>query len=73
MTLQTYSKEEIDRLVDALTKTRELLIEANDILRSVSSIADRKGADTNWHAFEKRVKSALKRQHKHLKEFSCAP
>lgn len=44
----------------------ELLMDANQIIRSAHSIAERKGADTNWEYFEKRVKEILKEQHKFL-------
>lgn len=45
---------------------RELLFEANEIIRSMNSVIERKGAATNWEAFEKKVKGILKEQHKVL-------
>lgn len=44
----------------------QLLKEANDILRSVNSIIERKGKSTNWDAIEKKVKLALADHHKLL-------
>ena len=44
----------------------KLLIESNELLRSTNSIAERRGANTNWEAFERRVKDALQRQHQPL-------
>lgn len=38
------------------------LIEANSLLRSAYSIAERKGEATNWETFGKRVHTALERQ-----------
>lgn len=34
----------------------------NDLLRSAYEIAKRKGADTNWEAFENNLRSALLKQ-----------
>lgn len=45
---------------------RDMLFEANQVLRSVYSIAKRKGATTNWKAFENSLESILKEQHKRL-------
>ena len=45
---------------------RELLKEANEILRSCNSVIERKGAQTNWDALEKRVKQVLNEQRKVL-------
>ena len=45
---------------------RDLLIEANELLRSAYSIAKRKGLTTNWEAFESQLKSILNEQHKRL-------
>lgn len=41
----------------------ELLTEANSLLRSASSIADREGKSTNWEAYSKQIKAALAKQH----------
>ncbi len=48
------------------TAERKLLFEANSLLRSVHSIVERKGKDTNWEAFGKRLDESLKRQHEHM-------
>lgn len=39
------------------------LMQANDLLRSVSAIVERDGADTNWSGLEDRVSERLKAQH----------
>lgn len=39
-------------------------MEANDILRSTASIADRKGREVNWPAFQRRVHRVLEHQHR---------
>lgn len=44
------------------------LKKANDILRSVSSIIDRKGKTTNWEGISKKVKIALNEQHELLQK-----
>lgn len=44
----------------------ELLKEANDLLRSINSIIERRGASTNWLSIEKQVKQALTEQHEVL-------
>lgn len=50
----------------------ELLKQANDILRSVNSIIDRQGKETNWEAISKVVKMALADQHELLQVNNCA-
>jgi len=45
---------------------RELLIEANDIIRSFHSVIERKGATINWEGLEIIVNRILKEQHKVL-------
>lgn len=45
---------------------RELLIEANNIIRSFHSVIERKGATTNWEGLEITVNRILKEQHKVL-------
>ena len=45
---------------------RELLIEANDMLRSCYSVIERRGQVTNWESLEKRVSGILKEQHEYL-------
>lgn len=49
----------------------QLLKEANDILRSVNSIVDRKGKETNWEGISKVVKMALAEQHELLLAKNC--
>ena len=39
------------------------LAEANQMCRSAAQIVKRKGAETNWDAFEKMLGASLKRQH----------
>ena len=39
------------------------LKEANEVLRSCHSVAERKGAETNWPPFTARIADVLKRQH----------
>lgn len=49
----------------------QLLKEANDILRSVNSIIERRGKTTNWEGIDKKVKMALDEQHKLLLAKNC--
>jgi hypothetical protein len=49
----------------------ELLKEANDILRSVNSIIERKGETTNWDGIAQKVKMALAEQHELLLAKNC--
>ena len=49
----------------------QLLKEANDILRSISAIIDRKGKTTNWEGINKVVKMALAEQHELLLAKNC--
>lgn len=42
--------------------TEELLIEANDLLRSCNAIIERQGKNTNWDGIHKKIKAALKEQ-----------
>jgi hypothetical protein len=64
--LNQYDKEEI-----SISRFAELLNEqylqdikrANELLRSVHSIAERKGADTNWEGLQTQVDTILKEQH----------
>lgn len=58
---------ELSQVVTATT-ARELelhaaLKEANDLCRSVRSIADRKGAETNWEAFTPQLDNILVKHH----------
>lgn len=53
----------IGKFVELLNE-KALNKEANDALRSCYSIAQRKGADTNWEAIEKVLKSILDEQHR---------
>jgi hypothetical protein len=45
---------------------KELLIEANGILRSCYSVIERKGDATNWDSLEKRVSKILKEQYEYF-------
>lgn len=45
---------------------KELLIEANGILRSLYSVIERKGDSTNWEPLERRVLEILKNQHEYM-------
>ena len=45
---------------------KELIIEANGILRSVYSVIERKGSTTNWESLKKCVSHALKEQHEYM-------
>jgi hypothetical protein len=49
----------------------QLLKEANDILRSVNSIIERKGNNTNWEGIDKKVNMALAEQHELLLAKNC--
>lgn len=49
----------------------QLLKEANDILRSVNSIIERRGETTNWEGIDKKVKMALAEQHELLLAKNC--
>lgn len=48
---------------------RELLKEANELIRSFSCVIERKGLDTNWDGLEKQTKRVLSDQYE-LKLFS---
>ena len=45
---------------------KELIKEANDIIRSFNSVIERSGAETNWEALNKQVKRILKEQHEYM-------
>jgi hypothetical protein len=45
---------------------KQLLIEANGILRSLYSVVSRKGESTNWEPLEKRLSEILKDQHEYM-------
>ena len=45
---------------------RELLKEANDLLRSFNSVCERQGTNTHWVALHARVRVVLKEQHEVL-------
>jgi len=45
---------------------KELLIEANGIIRSFYHITLRKGDHTNWEIFEKRTAQILKEQYEYM-------
>lgn len=42
---------------------RELLLDANSMLRSFYHVIERKGEQTNWEALRNRVKTLLNEQH----------
>lgn len=44
------------------------LVSANDLCRSAKSIAGRKGVETNWKAFNKKLSESLLLQHKVLQK-----
>ena len=48
-------------------REREQWIEANDLLRSLNSVVQREGKETNWEPLKKHCKSELERQHTLLK------
>lgn len=45
-------------------REKETLKNSNELLRSMSSIVERKGVSVNWGAFEKNLNKELLRQHK---------
>ena len=45
---------------------RELLKDANELIRSLNSVIERKGAETNWDGLESTTKAILAEQHKVL-------
>lgn len=45
---------------------KQLLIEANTIIRSFYSIIERRGNNTNWEIFAHRVEEILEEQHEYL-------
>lgn len=45
---------------------KELLIEANGILRSLYSVIKRKGDSTNWEPLERKLLGILKDQHEYM-------
>ena len=44
----------------------ELLKEANELIRSVHAVCDRKGDKTNWDALSMQVRRVLAEQHRHM-------
>jgi len=44
----------------------ELLNEANELIRSFSSVAEREGTSTNWKALQGQIKTMLEEQHLHI-------
>jgi len=48
---------------DALKPYLDALIQANQLCRSMNSIAEREGKQTNWVAFKKQLSEALLVQH----------
>ena len=53
----------INRLHERMKKFETLLEDANSLLRSAHSIAQREGIQTNWKAFGDQVRDALEAQH----------
>ena len=45
---------------------RELLIEANELLRSCYSVIERRGMNTNWEGIDHKVEELLKELHCHF-------
>lgn len=46
-----------------LKTCKQLLLEANELLRSAYAIAQRNGEQTNWEAFRTQLQKALQAQH----------
>lgn len=69
----------LQRIADALerspTSSGEVeslqrdLVEANQMLRSCYSVTERRGADTNWAAFDKQLSRVLEKQRQQINEF----
>lgn len=55
--------------IDEIDKLMAMLKDANELLRSTNAIAERRGAESNWPAFQKRVQAALAEQHKVLRSY----
>ncbi len=51
--------QETEEKVDLMA----MLKDSNEVLRSAFSIASRRGEETNWEAFTKRVEKILDKQH----------
>ena len=49
-----------------IRRLRQLLIEANGIIRSFHAVCDRDGEKTNWDALGRQVKEVLATQHQYL-------
>lgn len=45
---------------------KQLIIEANSMLRSLYSVVARKGDSTHWDALEKKLSDILKDQHEYM-------
>lgn len=45
------------------TETERLLVEANDLLRSLAAVVSRRGAETNWSPLQSRLNDVLREQH----------
>lgn len=48
---------------------KNLLTEANGLIRSFSAVCDRRGESTNWEALSMQVRSMLQKQHEVLHGF----
>lgn len=45
---------------------KRLIIESNNMLRSLYGVIERKGTNTDWESLEKQVSKILKEQHEYL-------
>ncbi|TAN17247.1 MAG: hypothetical protein EPN37_07275 [Chitinophagaceae bacterium] len=45
---------------------KELIEEANELIRSFNAIAERRGESTNWDALKIKIKQILSNQHSYL-------
>jgi hypothetical protein len=56
-----------------MKNNKELLIEANSIIRSFKSVIDRQGKETNWEGLDIQVTRILKEQHTELSQLEAEP
>lgn len=56
--------EDVTQLVEENKKLKRAVEDSNGLLRSMNSIVERKGKDTHWEGFEKRLREQLLIQHK---------
>jgi hypothetical protein len=67
--LHEYFSDEISmsRFAELLNeRPMQELTKANELLRSVHAVVQRKGADTNWEALEGQLSALLQEQHRIL-------